>query len=137
MAARSLAIQPQLLDVRKPEDLGPAFDRAIRERADGLVVGLDTLTQANQRLIVDLAAKHRLVAIYASTEFVGGLIVYGVNYPDQYRRAASFADRIFKGARPADLPIEQPTTFELVINLKTAKTLGLMIPSRCSSGRTE
>jgi putative ABC transport system substrate-binding protein len=73
MAARSLAIQPQLLDVRKPEDLGPAFDRAIRERADGLVVGLDTLTQANQRLIVDLAAKHRLAAIYASTEFVGGL----------------------------------------------------------------
>ena len=128
MAARSLAIQPQRLDVRKPEDLGPAFDRAIRERADGLVVGLDTLTQANQRLIVDLAAKHRLVAIYASTEFVGGLIVYGVNYPDQYRRAASFADRIFKGAKPADLPIEQPTTFELVINLKTAKTLGLMIP---------
>ena len=117
MAARSLAIQPQLLDVRKPEDLGPAFDRAIRERADGLVVGLDTLTQANQRLIVDLAAKHRLVAIYASTEFVGGLIVYGVNYPDHYRRAASFADRIFKGAKPADLPVEQPTTFELVINL--------------------
>jgi putative ABC transport system substrate-binding protein len=114
--------------VRKPEDLGPAFDGAIRQRADALVVGLDTLTQANQRLIVDLAAKHRLPAIYASMEFAGGLVVYGVNYPDQYRRAASFADKIFTGAKPADLPVEQPTKFELLINLKTAKALGLTIP---------
>ena len=113
--------------MRKPEDLGRAFDGAIKQRADVLVVGLDTLTQANQRLIVDLAAKHRLPAIYASMEFAGGLVVYGVNYPDQYRRA-SFADRIFKGAKPADLPVEQPTKFELVINLKTAKALGLTIP---------
>ena len=128
MAARSLGIQPQLLDVRKLEDLGPAFEAAIRQRADGLVVGIDTLTQANQRLIVDLAAKHRLPAIYASTEFSGGLVTYGVNYPDHYRRAASFADRIFKGAKPADLPVEQPTKFEFVINLKTAKALGLTIP---------
>jgi len=128
MAARSLGIQPQLLEVRKLEDLGPAFEAAIRQRADGLVVGIDTLTQANQRLIVDLAAKHRLPAIYASTEFSGGLVTYGVNYPDHYRRAASFADRIFKGAKPADLPVEQPTKFEFVINLKTAKALGLTIP---------
>ena len=127
-SAPSLGMQPQLLDVRKPEDLGPAFDSAISQRADGLVVGLDTLTQANQRLIVDLAAKHRLPAMYASMEFAGGLIVYGVNYPDHYRRAASFVDRIFKGALPADLPIEQPTKFDLVINLKTAKALGLTIP---------
>jgi ABC-type uncharacterized transport system substrate-binding protein len=127
-AAQSLGFQPQLLDVRTPEDLGPAFDGAVRRRADALVVGLDTLTQANQRIIVDLAAKHRLAAIYASMEFAGGLIVYGVNYPDSYRRAASFADRIFKGAKPADLPIEQPTKLELVINLKTAKALGLTIP---------
>jgi putative ABC transport system substrate-binding protein len=127
-AAQSLGFQPQLLDVRTPEDLGPAFDGAVRRRADALVVGLDTLTQANQRIIVDLAAKHRLAAIYASMEFAGGLIVYGVNYPDWYRRAASFADRIFKGAKPADLPIEQPTKLELVINLKTAKALGLTIP---------
>ena len=127
-ATRSLGLQAQLLDVRKPEDLGPAFDDAIRRRADALVVGLETLTQANQRVIVDLAAKHRLPAIYASMEFAGGLVVYGVNYPDQYRRAASFADRIFKGAKPADLPVEQPTKFELVINTKTAKTLGLTIP---------
>jgi putative ABC transport system substrate-binding protein len=127
-AAQSLGFQPQLLDVRTPEDLGPAFDGAVRRRADALVVGLDTLTQANQRIIVDLAAKHRLAAIYASMEFAGALIVYGVNYPDSYRRAASFADRIFKGAKPADLPIEQPTKLELVINLKTAKALGLTIP---------
>jgi len=122
MAARSLGIQPQLLDVRKLEDLGPAFEAAIRQRADGLVVGIDTLTQANQRLIVDLAAKHRLPAIYASTEFSGGLVTYGVNYPDHYRRAASFADRIFKGAKPADLPVEQPTKFEFVINLNKSPT---------------
>ncbi len=127
MAARSLGIQPQLLDVRKTEDLGLAFDRATRQRADALVVGLDTLTQVSQRLIVDLAAKHRLPAIYASTEFAAGLVVYGVNYPEQYRRAASFAAKIFKGAKPADLPVEQPTKFELVINLKTAKALGLTI----------
>jgi len=127
-ATRSLGLQAQLLDVRKPEDLGPAFDGAIRQRADALVVGLETLTQANQRVIVDLAAKHRLPAIYASMEFAGGLVVYGVNYPDQYRRAASFADKIFKGAKPADLPVEQPTKFELVINTRTAKALGLTIP---------
>jgi putative ABC transport system substrate-binding protein len=107
---------------------GQAFDAAIRQHADAIVVGLDTLTQTNQQLIVDLAAKHRLPAIYGSMEFAGGLAIYGVNYPDHYRRAANFVDRILKGARPADLPVEQPTTFELVINLKTAKTLGLTIP---------
>ena len=127
-AARSLGMQPQLLDVRKPEDLGPAFDGAVRRRTDALVVGLDTLTQASQRLIVDLAAKHRLPAVYASMEFAGGLVVYGVNYPDHYRRAASFAERIFKGAQPGDLPVERPTKLELVINLKTAQALGLTIP---------
>jgi putative ABC transport system substrate-binding protein len=127
-AARSLGIQPQLLDVRKGEDLGPAFEGAIRQRADALVVGLDTLLQANQRLIVDLAAKHRLPAVYATTEFAGGLVIYGVNYPEHYRRAASFADKIFKGAKPADLPVEQARKFELVINRRTAKALGLTIP---------
>jgi putative ABC transport system substrate-binding protein len=128
LAAGSLGMQAQLLDVRRPEDLGPAFDAAVRQRIDGLVVGLDTLTQANRRQIVELAARHRLPAIYATSEFLGGLAAYGVNYADTYRQAASFVDRVFKGAKPADLPMEQPTKFELVLNLKTAKALGLTIP---------
>ncbi len=128
-AARSLGLQPQLLGARTPEDLTQAFAAAIRQHADGLIVGLDAVTQANHRLIVDLAARHRLPTIYASsTEFVGGLISYGVDYPDLYRSAAGFVDKIFRGAKAADLPVEQPTKFELVINMRTAKTLGLTIP---------
>jgi putative ABC transport system substrate-binding protein len=128
-AARTLAIEPQLLDVRKPEDLSRAFETAIRQRADALVVGINVLTQANRRPIADLATKHRLPAIYASREFVdaGGLVALGVSYPDLYRRAATYVDKILKGAKPADLPIEQPTKFELMINLKTAKALGLEV----------
>ena len=127
-AARSLGLHAHLLDVRKVEDLRPAFDVATRQRADALVVGLETLTLANAPLIVELAAKYRLPAMYASTEFVGGLASYGVNYPDHYRRAATFVDKIFKGAKPADLPVEQPTKLELAVNLKTARALGLTIP---------
>jgi putative ABC transport system substrate-binding protein len=130
IAASSLRVQLQLLDVRKPGDFGRAFDAAIKQRAGALVVGVDALTWANHRTIVDLAAKQRLPAIYAGREFVdaGGLMGYGVSYPHLYRHAASFVDKILKGAKPADLPVEQPTKFELVINLKTAKTLGLTIP---------
>jgi ABC-type uncharacterized transport system substrate-binding protein len=100
------------------------------QHANALVVGIDTLTQANQQLIIDLAIKHRLPAIYASREFVdaGGLVSYGVNYPDLYRRSATMVDKIFRGAKPADLPVEQPTKFEMVINQKTAKAIGLPIP---------
>ena len=127
-AARSLGVQPLLLDVRRADDLRPAFETAMRERADALVVGLETLTLANAPLIVDLAAKHRLPAVYASTEFIGGLASYGVNYPDHYRRTATFVDKIFKGAKPSDLPVEQPTKLELVVNLRTARALGLTIP---------
>jgi putative ABC transport system substrate-binding protein len=127
-AARSMGIEPQLLDVRKVEDLEPAFDAAIRQRADAMLVGLETLTQATQALIVDLAARRRLPAMYASAEFVGGLISYGVNYPEMYRRAAGFAHKIFRGGRPADLPVEEPTTYDLVINPRTARALGLTIP---------
>jgi putative ABC transport system substrate-binding protein len=126
--ARSLAMQPQLLDVRKSDDLGPAFVAATAQGADMLIVGLETLTQANQRVIVDLAMRHTLPAIYASKEFIGGLLTYGVNYPDQYRRAASFVDKVLRGAKPAELPVEQPTKLELVINLKTAKALGITVP---------
>ena len=128
MAALALGVQPLLLDVRRAEDLRPAFEAASRQRADALVVGLETLTLANAPSIVELAARHRLPAMYASTEFVGGLASYGVNYPEHYRQAATFVDKILKGARPADLPVEQPTKFELMINLRTARALGLTIP---------
>jgi ABC-type uncharacterized transport system substrate-binding protein len=129
-AARSLGIEAQLVDVRRPQDLGPAFDAASRQHADALVIGQDGLLQSNRRLIADLAATHRLPAIYRSMEFIeaGGLIAYGPHYPDLYRRTAIYVDKIFKGAKPGDLPIEQPTRFELAINVKTAKALGLTIP---------
>ena len=129
-AARALGIQPQLFDVRKPEDFPAAFDAAVRQRADAIVVGIDAITQANRRPIAELALKNRLPTIYPAREFVdaGGLVSYGVSYPDLYRRAARFVDKILRGAKPADLPVEQPTKFELVINLKTAKALGLTIP---------
>jgi len=129
-AAQLLRVQSQLLDVRKSEDIAPAFDAASRQHADGLMVGIDALTQTNRKLIADLALKHRIPTIYVSKEFVeaGGLIAYGPNYPDLYRRTASYVDKILKGEKPSDLPIEQPTKFELVINLKTAKALGLEIP---------
>ena len=129
-AARILGIQSQLLDVRTPEEIGRAFDAAISKRVDALVVAIEGFTQAHKQPIVDLAAKHRLPVIYAGREFVdaGGLISYGVSYPDMYYRAASFVHKILKGAKPADLPVEQPMRFELVINRKTAQALGLTIP---------
>ncbi len=127
-AARAVGLEPLLLDVRRADDLESAFEAAVRQRADALIVGIDTLTQANQRQIVELAARYRLPAMYASTEFAGGLISYGVNYPEMYRRAAGFAHKIVKGARPADLPVEEPTAFELVINPKTGRALGVTIP---------
>jgi len=129
-AARSLGIQPQLLDVRRPEDLQRLFDAAAKQRAQALIVGLDGVTQGNLRPIAELAAKQRLPSMYAEKAYaaVGGLITYGASDFHMYQRAATFVDRIFKGAKPADLPVEQPTKFELVINLKTAKALGLTIP---------
>ena len=130
--AQSVGIQPQLLDVRKPEDLEGAFDAAIARRADALVVSNDGLTLENRRPITELAAKHRLPAVYAAREFVevGGLMAYAINFPDVYRRAATYVDKILKGAKPADLPVQQPTKYALVINLKTAKALGLMLPDK-------
>jgi putative tryptophan/tyrosine transport system substrate-binding protein len=128
--ARINGIETQLFDVRSAADLVSAIDDASKHKAGALVVGIDTLTQSNQRLIVELAAKHRVPAIYPSREFVDGdgLFSFGVNYPDLYRRAATFMDKIFKGAKPSDLPVEQPTKFELVFNLKSAKAIGLAVP---------
>ena len=129
-AAPSTGVKLQLLDVRKPEGLEPAFAAASQQHADGLIVGQDGLFQAYRKQVAELAAKYRLPAIYRSMELVeaGGLMAYGPNYPDLYRRAAIYMDKIFKGANPGDLPVEQPTKFELIINLKTAKALGITIP---------
>jgi len=129
-AAHALGLQSLLLDARKSEDLQPAFDAASKQHVNGLTVGVDALTQANRKLIAELAAKHQLPAIYALREYVeaGGLIAYGPNYLDLYRRVATYVDKIFKGEKAGDLPIEQPTKFELILNVKTAKALGLEIP---------
>jgi putative tryptophan/tyrosine transport system substrate-binding protein len=129
-AAQSLGMQLVLLDVRTPEDIAAAFAAAGRQRLDALSAATETVTQANRSLIAGLATEHRLPAVYGSREFVdaGGLIAYGVSYPDLYRRAALFVDKIFKGAKPAELPVEQPTRFELIVNLKAARGIGLTIP---------
>jgi putative tryptophan/tyrosine transport system substrate-binding protein len=129
-AAPSMGVKLQLFDVRKPEGLEPAFAAASQQHADGLIVGQDGLFIANRKQVAELAAKYRLPAIYRSMEAVeaGALMAYGANYPDLYYRAAVYVDKIFKGAKPGDLPVEQPTKFELIINLKTAKALGITIP---------
>ncbi len=129
-AARVLGVHCQLIDVRKPDDIRRAFDDASEQRIEALVVAPDGLLSSNRKLIVELAATHRLPAIYSSGEFVdsGGLASYGPNFPDLYHRAATFADKILKGAKPADLPVELPTKFQLAINLKAAKALGISVP---------
>jgi putative ABC transport system substrate-binding protein len=128
--ARSLGIEPQVLDTRTVADIERSFDAAARQHADALVVGSDTVVQTNQSLVVELAAAHRLPAIYTFRDFVdaGGLVSYGVSLPDLYRRAAASADKILKGARPLELPVEAATGSELVVNLKAAKALGLSLP---------
>jgi ABC-type uncharacterized transport system substrate-binding protein len=115
--------------VRKPEDISPVFSILMREKAQGLVVTGGT-NYAWRAGIFERAAKYRLPAIYASSIFAeaGGLISYAPDNPDLYRRAAAYADKIFKGANPGDLPIEQPTKFEFVLNMKTARALGIKIP---------
>jgi ABC-type uncharacterized transport system substrate-binding protein len=129
-AARSLGLEAEILDVRNEHDLGRAFERAARHHIGALIIGADGLTQMHQQVIIHAATQHRLPAAYPAREFVeaGGLMAYAVRYPDLYLRLASFVDKILRGAKPADLPIEQPTKFELVINLKTAKALNLTIP---------
>ena len=130
-AAQTLGIEVTLLDVRTKEDIARAFETAGGGRVETILVGIDALIQEYRVLITELAAKHRLAAIYPSREFVdaGGLMAYGVSYPDLYFRSASLIDKIFRGAKAGDLPVEQPTKLELVINLKAAKALGLNVPS--------
>jgi putative ABC transport system substrate-binding protein len=116
--------------VRAATELADAFAAIISARAEALLVDTSGLAFVHRRAIVEFAAKHRLPAIYAFRQVPedGGLMAYDVDLRDLYRRAAGYVDKIFKGAKPGDLPIEQPTKFELVINLKTAKVLGLTLP---------
>ncbi len=129
-AARKLGIQLQLLEVRNPDEIEQAFEAATRGRAGALIAFDDPVIHSYRARIVALAAKRRLPAMYGTREFAdeGGLMSYGPHRPDVYRRSATYVDKILKGAKPADLPVEQPTKFDLVINLKTAKALGLTIP---------
>jgi putative ABC transport system substrate-binding protein len=128
--ARQLGIQLHSLEVRSPNEFDQALEDAIRARAGALVTLADPVTGANLKRIAGLAAKSRLPSIYHDSAFAdaGGLLTYGAHRPDLYRRAATYVDKILKGAKPGDLPIEQPTKFELVINMKTAKALGIKIP---------
>jgi putative ABC transport system substrate-binding protein len=129
-AARALSVRLQMLELHDPTELEKAFAAMTRERAGAFVVGTDPFFNVNRKRIVALAAKNRLPAMYGLREYVddGGLIFYGASLPDMYRRAAVYVDKILRGAKPANLPVEQPTKFELVINRKTAKALGLTIP---------
>jgi ABC-type uncharacterized transport system substrate-binding protein len=130
VAARALGVRLQVVEARGPADLDRAFSDMTKARADALTVLGSSMFFTERRRLVDLAAKNRLPAVYNVREFVdaGGLMAYGPNQADLFRRAATYVDKILKGAKPADLPVEQPTKFELVINLKAAKALGLTIP---------
>jgi putative ABC transport system substrate-binding protein len=131
LAAGALKVQLQYLDIRSPKDIEPAFQEARKGRADAFLA-LAGPVLANQRTqIADLAAKNRLPATYGQPEYVeaGGLMSYGVSFTDLFRRAATYVDKILKGAKPADLPVEQPIKFEFVINLKAAKQIGVTIPA--------
>ena len=130
VAARALGVRLQFVEARGPADIDRAFSDMTRARAGALTVLTGAMFFGERRRLVDLAAKNRLPAVYPWRDGVdaGGLMSYGPNIADLYRRAATYVDKILKGAKPGDLPVEQPTKFELVINLKTAKALGLTIP---------
>ena len=129
-AARTLDLRALPVEVRTPDELGRAFDTIAKERAQALLLFGDPFTVTHEGRILDLAVKRRLPTISVFKEFAehGGLMSYGPNLLGSFRRAATFVDKILKGAKPADLPVEQPTRFELVVNLKAAKALGLTIP---------
>jgi len=138
-AARTLGLELRALDVRSPDELEAAFDLAARERIQGIVVVRDPLVTTNRQRIAELAAQRRLPAMYASPEFVdvGGLMTYGSNVYEMYRRTAIYVDKILRGAKPADHPVEQAEHFEFVINLKAAKALNLAIPESVFLRATE
>jgi putative ABC transport system substrate-binding protein len=129
-AAQASKATPQRHEIPGPDEIGHVFASLVKGRAQGLIVLPHAVTNARRTQIVTLAAEHRLPGMYPDSQYVeaGGLMSYAANFSDLHRRAATVVDKILKGARPADLPIQQPTTFELAINLKTAKVLGLTIP---------
>jgi putative ABC transport system substrate-binding protein len=130
LAADALRVHIQFLEVRDPKDIETAFRAVSKEQADAVLVLPSPITFSHRRRVIAFAEQGRLPAMFSFPEFVedGGLMSYGANIADLYRRAATYVDKILKGAKPADLPVEQPTKFELVINLKTAKQIGLTIP---------
>jgi putative ABC transport system substrate-binding protein len=130
VAARALGVTVQLWEVRDADNFEKVFAALSKERPDGLYVPPGPLTRDNRKRIAAFALKSRLPSVYSSREAVdvGGLMYYGADLADSYRRVATYVDRILKGAKPADMPVEQPTKFELVINLKTAKQIGITIP---------
>jgi putative ABC transport system substrate-binding protein len=130
IAARALGVQLQPVEVQAPHEFTRAFAAMSRERASALLLLADSMFVSHRAQVVDLAAQSRLPTMFWAKGFVavGGLISYGASYPDVLRRAAAYVDKILKGAKPADLPVERPTKFELIVNLKTAQALGLTIP---------
>jgi ABC-type uncharacterized transport system substrate-binding protein len=138
-AARSLKVQLQVLEARAASDFASAFSAMTKARVSGVIILTSAMFYAERRRIAELAAQNRVPAIYGVREFAedGGLMAYGIDLRENFRRAATYVDKILKGAKPADLPVEQPTKFELVINLKTAKTLGLTIPQQLLSRADE
>jgi putative ABC transport system substrate-binding protein len=128
--AKPLELTVQALDVRASKDLDAAFSSLKRDRVDAVILGENTRFIADRRRIAELAVSNRLPMMTPAREFTeaGGLLSYGTEYLDLFRRAATYIDRILKGARPGDLPVEQPTKFELVVNLKAARALGVTIP---------
>ena len=127
---QALDLEVQRLEVRTAEDFDKAFEAILGGRAQAITVSPHPMLNAHLKLIVEFAAKNRLPAIYPTRESIdaGGLMFYGVNFSDLFRRAATYVDKILKGAKPAELPVERPTKFELLINLKAAKQIGLTIP---------
>ena len=123
-------MKPQHLDVLEHKDIEAAFRAASKGRAEAVIVLVSNVLNLHRAQVVELAVKNRLPATYPFLDFVqaGGLMSYGVNFTDLFRRAATYVDKILKGAKPADLPVEQPKKFELIINLKAARQIGLTIP---------
>ena len=129
-AAKALGVKLLSLEVRSLDDFEGAFARAKRDRAQALITNPNPLIDTQQRQVLDFAAKNRLPAMYPASEYVdaGGLMSYAPNYADLFRRAADFVDKILKGTKPGDIPVEQPTKFEFIVNLQAAKQIGLTIP---------